>query len=198
MQNENQTRAEMSFDLSSMSIQLFASAPHEQSPIAAGIAHSANLFAVAPEVVAFPSSKDEMKSEIASTPTQMPPVTVEMGNSYQSLSTNDSHESVTEDPPFVPLWYLSYKTPLRLTMVCIIVVSSILFVFSGHRQADKPGMMNAANDAVWMEGSAISSSYCKTSCTSQCSSYFSVYGPLCCDWADGNQHASFKISRHPQ
>ena len=126
-------------------------------------------------------------------PVQMPDVTVEMRDSYQGLSTSEDHGGVVEDSSYVPLWHLSYKTVLKLTMLGIIVVSSILFVFSG-----KPRMMQSSNETAWMEGSTISSSYCKTSCTSQCSSYFSVYGPLCCDWADGNQHSSFKISQHTQ
>jgi hypothetical protein len=133
-----------------------------------------------------------MRTINATLPKEMPPVGVEMElKSYHAISTvenKDDHE-VDDEPSSSILTTLKKSIVVKLSAAIFIVIACMLLVVSRGRSnghAIKSGEMQSVNDAAWMGGASVGTTYCKTSCTSQCSSYFSVYGPLCCDWAEGN------------
>ena len=110
--------------------------------------------------------------------------------SYHNISTVDNKDDleVDEGSSSSIVTTLKKSTVVKLSAVIFIVIACMLLVVSrgpanGH--VPKSGEMQSVNDAAWMGGASVGTTYCKTSCTSQCSSYFSVYGPLCCDWAEG-------------
>jgi hypothetical protein len=133
-----------------------------------------------------------MRTIDATLPKEMPPVGVEMEfKSYHAISTVDNKDDfeVDDESSSSILTSLKKSTVVKLSAAIFIVIACMLLVVSrgpsnGH--ALKSGEMQSVNDAAWMGGASVGTTYCKTSCTSQCSSYFSVYGPLCCDWAEGN------------
>lgn len=130
-----------------------------------------------------------MRTIDAVLPKKMPTVFTGLGlrdQSYQDLSSTEEH-SISNVTVNVP----SHSSPHKfrgfiLTAVVGVITLSSLLLLTTNRGPT----MKSVNDAVWMEGSKIGTAYCKTSCTSQCASYFSVYGPLCCDWAEGEISSS--------
>lgn len=133
-----------------------------------------------------------MRTINATLPKEMPPVGVEMEfKSYHATSTVDNQDDleVEDVSSSSVLATLKKSSVIKLSAAVFIVIACMLLGVSrapskGH--VVNPGDMKSVNDAAWMGGASVGTTYCKTSCTSQCSSYFSVYGPLCCDWAEGN------------
>lgn len=106
--------------------------------------------------------------------------------SYQDLSSTEEHSvsNIAMNAPSHPSSQ-KFRGFVLTAVVGAIILSSLLLLTTTRGPT-----MKSVNDAVWMEGSKIGTAYCKTSCTSQCASYFSVYGPLCCDWAEGEISSS--------
>lgn len=117
------------------------------------------------------------------------PVNVEIGKvqSYQSVSGTEDAESTENEANASSTWRSPSKI-MKLSALGLLGIVCVLLLVS--RKSSKAEMMGSVNDG-WMAGDKVEASYCKTSCTSQCSSYFSVYGPLCCDWSEGNDGTKF-------
>ena len=130
-----------------------------------------------------------MRTIDAALPKKMPAVFAGLGirdQSYQDLSSTEEHISSNTaiNAPSHPSSQ-KFRGFILTAVIGAIILSSLLLITTTRRPT-----MKSVNDAVWMEGSKIGTAYCKTSCTSECSSYFSVYGPLCCDWAEGKNSSS--------
>ena len=130
-----------------------------------------------------------MRTVKAVLPGKMPAVFAGLGlrdHSYQDLSSNEVHT-----PSGIAVEASSHPSSQKfrgfiITFIVGAVILSSLLLLTTTRGPT----MKSVNDSAWMEGSKLGTAYCKTSCTSQCSSYFSVYGPLCCDWAEGELSSS--------
>ena len=144
-----------------------------------------------------------MKSINATLPREMP-TAVEIGqgaSSYQNLSTfeEEAQDDTNFNSPEPLMSRIKSPVFMRLGAAFILVLAFMLLIVSrrdtrvNSTPTGSEGMSLESVNDPWMYGQTVATSYCKTSCTSQCSSYFSVYGPLCCDWAEGNRHL-FSIS----
>jgi hypothetical protein len=129
-----------------------------------------------------------MKSINVTLPTELPSVQVggEQYNSYQNISTNkDDNTNDNDIPLYTPR---SFKSKLRRPYIIAALGLTLAFVLlltarKGVPVGNKDMLKSIGKD--FMGGEEIKATFCKTSCTSQCSSYSSVYGPLCCDWSEG-------------
>lgn len=68
--------------------------------------------------------------------------------------------------------------------------------FNGSSQSPMSSPQNDG-DSLFLSGDQIVTSYCKTSCSSPCSSYPSEYGELCCEWSQspsGNKICALSMS----
>ena len=136
-----------------------------------------------------------MRSTNATLPSDMPTVSVEIRERVQSYQNISSSEDDASDSPNLvssetAMSRMKFPAFMSLGAAFILVCAFALLTLARSKPRMHPTgpnevAMRSVNDA-WMTGSDIETTYCKTSCTSQCSSYFSVYGPLCCDWAEGN------------
>mmetsp|Transcript_7770 Transcript_7770/g.7842 ORF Transcript_7770/g.7842 Transcript_7770/m.7842 type:complete len:268 (-) Transcript_7770:214-1017(-) len=135
-----------------------------------------------------------MKSINVTLPTELPSVQVgeEQYNSYQNISTNEDDNNNDNDT--ILHTPKSFISRLRRPYIIAAVGLTLAFVLlltarKGVPVRNKDILKSIGKD--FMGGEEIQATFCKTSCTSQCSSYSSVYGPLCCDWSEGNDGTKF-------
>jgi len=129
-----------------------------------------------------------------------------MSINYQNVPMDTTERILPAQERDEPIGRSQFKLMLLSGILGVLLLSMLIIGFSSA-----PVQTNAfrsdgsqsssdileAGDGAFLDGAALKSTFCKTSCNSPCSTVPSVYGELCCDWtkiSTGDQVCAQSVS----